>query len=102
MNDRNRLRRHIRNADFVRDRRERRQHGNPIGGTPRRSNSTSAAYRIASLVCAALLVCTGVYLAIAVIRSNGFRSHWRIVLVTQFAEALFGVLQSEQTHWQGE
>lgn len=61
----------------------------------------SAAYRVVTAVCGLLLLITGVYLVASVCLSNGFRSQWRVVLVTQLAQAMFDALQREHTtDWQ--
>lgn len=88
-----------RNSQYVRDRRIRSERNNPIGGARREAGPT-AAYRLISLVCAIILIATGVYLAVAIVSATGFRSHWRVVIISQFAQTVFDVLQSEQVNWQ--
>lgn len=68
--------------------------------TRRRSTGPSAAYRIITLVCGLIIALLGIYLVIAVFNTNGFKSHWRIVLVTQFVQSMFDALQSEQINMQ--
>lgn len=68
--------------------------------TRRAPTGASASYRIVTLVCGLLIALLGVYMVVAVMRTNGFRSHWRIVLATQFVQSMFDVLQAEQRDFQ--
>lgn len=68
----------------------------------RRTSGASVAYKLIAFACALLLVATGLMMLVAVFRGTGFRNHWRIIIATQFAEAVFDALQRQQADWQGE
>lgn len=86
------------NRRIVAERKARKQ-ANSAKHTPTTSAALPAVYRLISICCALLLIFTGVYLVAAVVTANGFRSHFRVVIITQLAESIFRVLQSENTSW---